>query len=79
MTGESCLGALKVNETDDRWRDDVWTMKYLSGFKWEMLGEQVGMSSLGFSLNPYEALGISMRKRLINSIRKTSTPSTTQE
>jgi hypothetical protein len=30
---------------DDRWRDDVWTMKYLSGFKWEMLGEQVGMST----------------------------------
>lgn len=27
-----------------RWRDDVWTMKYLSGFKWEMLGEQVGTS-----------------------------------
>lgn len=26
----------------DRWRDDIWTMKYLSGFKWEMLGEQVG-------------------------------------
>lgn len=25
-----------------RWRDDIWTMKYLSGFKWEMLGEQVG-------------------------------------
>ncbi|AFR93044.1 pre-rRNA-processing protein ESF2 [Cryptococcus neoformans] len=25
----------------DRWRDDVWTMKYLSGFKWEMLGEQI--------------------------------------
>ncbi|KAK4686452.1 ESF2/ABP1 family protein, partial [Tremellales sp. Uapishka_1] len=24
-----------------RWRDDIWTMKYLSGFKWEMLGEQV--------------------------------------
>lgn len=32
----------------DRWRDDVWTMKYLSGFKWEMLGEQIGESaSLG--------------------------------
>jgi ESF2/ABP1 family protein len=29
----------------DRWRDDVWTMKYLSGFKWEMLGEQVGTYS----------------------------------
>lgn len=26
----------------DRWRDDVWTMKYLSGFRWEMLGEQIG-------------------------------------
>lgn len=26
----------------DRWSDDIWTMKYLSGFKWEMLGEQVG-------------------------------------
>ncbi|BEJ12969.1 hypothetical protein CspHIS471_0301430 [Cutaneotrichosporon sp. HIS471] len=25
----------------DRWRDDIWTMRYLSGFKWEMLGEQV--------------------------------------
>lgn len=28
----------------DRWRDDIWTMRYLSGFKWEMLGEQVGKS-----------------------------------
>ncbi|AAW41747.1 hypothetical protein CNBB5250 [Cryptococcus deneoformans B-3501A] len=25
----------------DRWRDDIWTMRYLSGFKWEMLGEQI--------------------------------------
>ncbi|KLT42319.1 hypothetical protein CC85DRAFT_296546 [Cutaneotrichosporon oleaginosum] len=25
----------------DRWRDDIWTMQYLSGYKWEMLGEQV--------------------------------------
>ena len=29
-----------------RWRDDVWTMKYLSRFKWYMLTEQVGMSPL---------------------------------
>lgn len=29
-----------------RWSDDIWTMKYLSGFKWEMLGEQVGKSRL---------------------------------
>lgn len=28
--------------TGFRWSDDIWTMKYLSGFKWEMLGEQVG-------------------------------------
>lgn len=33
----------------DRWRDDIWTMKYLSGFKWEMLGEQVGMYLSRFS------------------------------
>ena len=29
-----------------RWRDDMWTMKYLSRFKWYMLTEQIGMSSL---------------------------------
>jgi ESF2/ABP1 family protein len=29
-----------------RWSDDIWTMKYLSGFKWEMLGEQVGACPL---------------------------------
>jgi len=79
VTGELAFVTLDVQEADDRWRDDVWTMKYLSGFKWEMLGEQVGMSSLGFSLNPYEALDIRMGKRLIDSIRETSTPSTTQE
>lgn len=28
----------------DKWRDDIWTMRYLSGFKWEMLGEQIGTS-----------------------------------
>src|ERR1700729_107176 len=25
-----------------RWRDDVWTMKYLPKFKWNKLTEQVG-------------------------------------
>lgn len=31
-----------------RWRDDVWTMKYLPKFKWNMLTEQIGrrMSTL---------------------------------
>jgi len=26
-----------------RWRDDIWTMKYLPKFKWYMLTEQVGV------------------------------------
>jgi len=41
----SALGTARIPRTSahQRWRDDVWTMKYLSGFKWEMLGEQVGM------------------------------------
>lgn len=25
-----------------RWRDDIWTMKYLPKFKWNMLTEQIG-------------------------------------
>lgn len=25
-----------------RWKDEIWTMKYLSGFKWGMLSEQLG-------------------------------------
>ena len=25
-----------------RFRDDVWTMKYLPKFKWDMLTEQIG-------------------------------------
>ena len=28
-----------------RWRDDVWTMKYLPRFKWNMLTEQIGRKS----------------------------------
>ena len=27
-----------------RWRDDIWTMKYLPKFKWNMLTEQIGAS-----------------------------------
>ncbi|CAD6585513.1 MAG: RNA-binding ATPase activator esf2 [Tremellales sp. Tagirdzhanova-0007] len=37
MLNAEVIGGRKGN----RWRDDIWTMKYLSGFKWEMLGEQV--------------------------------------
>lgn len=29
-----------------RWRDDVWTMKYLPKFKWNMLTEQIGERSV---------------------------------
>lgn len=44
------VGAILAPGVEDQadpkysWRDDIWTMKYLSGFKWEMLGEQVGES-----------------------------------
>jgi len=53
VTGQLAFGTLDVQEADDRWRDDVWTMKYLSGFKWEMLGEQVGMSASQMSPEPF--------------------------
>ena len=45
----------------DRWRDDIWTMKYLSGFKWEMLGEQVGKSLYTSTRSP-----LSLPKELIH-------------
>jgi len=32
-----------------RWRDDIWTMKYLPRFKWNMLTEQVGEYKFQFS------------------------------
>ncbi|PWN31056.1 hypothetical protein BDZ90DRAFT_205408, partial [Jaminaea rosea] len=31
----------KANKNARRWQDDVWTMKYLPGFKWHMLSEQM--------------------------------------
>jgi ESF2/ABP1 family protein len=33
-----------------RWRDDIWTMKYLPKFKWNMLTEQVGEQDFLFGL-----------------------------
>jgi ESF2/ABP1 family protein len=32
----------KKNGGSKKWKDDVWTMKYLPRFKWNMLSEQVG-------------------------------------
>jgi ESF2/ABP1 family protein len=29
-------------KTGSRWKEDVWTMKYLPRFKWYMLTEQIG-------------------------------------
>jgi hypothetical protein len=50
-----------------RWRDDIWTMKYLSGFKWEMLGEQVGKSKR--SVTEIGADGDQLtRNKLINPV-----------
>lgn len=37
-----------------RWRDDVWTMKYLPRFRWDMLSEQVGTYFLSL-LSPLPA------------------------
>jgi len=34
----------KKNGGSKKWKDDVWTMKYLPRFKWNMLSEQVGES-----------------------------------
>lgn len=42
--------------TRARWRDDIWTMKYLSGFKWEMLGEQVGEWAKSWAVRTAEPL-----------------------
>jgi ESF2/ABP1 family protein len=37
-----------------RWRDDIWTMKYLPKFKWNMLTEQVGEFAFSlFCLSPW--------------------------
>jgi ESF2/ABP1 family protein len=33
-----------------RWRDDIWTMKYLPKFKWNMLTEQVGKPEIDTKL-----------------------------
>ena len=33
-----------------RWRDDVWTMKYLPKFKWNMLTEQIGEHNQPFTV-----------------------------
>lgn len=35
-------GGRSANKNARRWKDDVWTMKYLTGFKWHMLTEQMG-------------------------------------
>ena len=36
----------KKNGGSKKWRDDVWTMKYLPRFKWNMLSEQVGKCNI---------------------------------
>ncbi|CDW97936.1 hypothetical protein [Sporisorium scitamineum] len=34
-------GSTKMGKSSKRFQDDVWTMKYLKGFKWHMLSEQM--------------------------------------
>lgn len=42
VTKSSGKGSAKKNGGTKKWKDDVWTMKYLPKFKWNMLSEQVG-------------------------------------
>lgn len=35
-----------------RWRDDVWTMKYLPRFRWDQLSEQVGALPMSSYYDP---------------------------
>lgn len=57
----------------DRWRDDIWTMKYLSGFKWEMLGEQVGKLTIPAVLPRVNVANLRFPSMVLYSIRKAST------
>ncbi|KAL8279613.1 hypothetical protein RQP46_007926 [Phenoliferia psychrophenolica] len=50
--GQYCEEALAISicargricgKKGSRWRDDVWTMKYLPKFRWDMLSEQVAL------------------------------------
>lgn len=46
VIGDAAVSKTKGNKRNggaSKWRDDVWTMKYLPRFKWNMLSEQVGM------------------------------------
>lgn len=45
-----------------RWRDDVWTMKYLPKFKWNMLTEQIGWCLSGHAINPSHHFGPQLMK-----------------
>jgi len=32
-----------------RYHDDIWNIRYLSGFKWEHLSEKIGMTLIALS------------------------------
>lgn len=59
----------KKNGGTKKWKDDVWTMKYLPRFKWNMLSEQVGafLSPLYLSTYVYEKLSLNFLIVLINN------------
>merc|ERR1712093_60913 len=45
VTRSSGKGSAKKNGGTKKWKDDVWTMKYLPKFKWNMLSEQVAIEA----------------------------------
>lgn len=42
-------GSSKMGKSSKRFQDDVWTMKYLKGFKWHMLSEQMAQERASHS------------------------------
>ncbi|KAK4047901.1 RNA-binding ATPase activator esf2 [Microbotryomycetes sp. JL201] len=43
LVGSSSVSLRTGGKKGTRWRDDVWTMKYLPRFRWDMLSEQVAL------------------------------------
>ncbi|TIB38904.1 hypothetical protein E3P86_01376 [Wallemia ichthyophaga] len=47
----------------DRYRDDIWTMKFLGGFKWEMLSEHIAIEQASHSAKLRNELSQSKREQ----------------
>ena len=59
----ACTGGKKSS----RWRDDLWTVKYLPRYKWYMLSEHVGPSLALALIADSTALETSIQTNLLRS------------